>query len=76
MGSGVVARGCSCPLNMWDLLGSETEHLSPALAGGFFTEPPGKPEHHRLPLIVSFRGLTRTSFVFRTCGFYTCRSVY
>ena len=29
---------------MWDLPGSGTELVSPALAGGFFTiEPPGKP---------------------------------
>ena len=29
---------------MWDLPGSGTEPMSPALTGGFFiTEPPGKP---------------------------------
>ena len=32
------------PHGMWDLPGSGTESISPALAGGFFTnEPPGKP---------------------------------
>ena len=35
-------------LLQWDLLDSGTEHMSPALAGGFFfffftTESPGKP---------------------------------
>ena len=29
---------------MWDLPGSWIEHMSPELAGGFFTtEPPGRP---------------------------------
>ena len=28
---------------MWGLPGSEIKPVSPALAGGFFTEPPGKP---------------------------------
>ena len=32
------------PHGMWDLPGSGTESISPALAGGFFTnEPSGKP---------------------------------
>ena len=32
---------------MWDLPGSGTESVSPALVGGFFTaEPPGKPYYH------------------------------
>ena len=36
---------------MWDLPGSGTEPMSPALAGGFFTtEPPGKSKFQEVSL--------------------------
>ena len=41
----VVAHRFSCSTTWWDLPGSGIKHMSPELAGEFFTtEPPGKPQ--------------------------------
>ena len=48
---------------MWDLPGPGIEHISPTLAGRFFTtEPPGKPFFFKWGPLFSFLILARSSF--------------
>ena len=49
-----MAQGLSCSTACGDHPGPGTEHVSPALTGGFFaSEPPGKPQAPFLSTVAS-----------------------
>ena len=63
--SQLKGTGLAAP-RLWDLLPSEIKPVSPALAGGFTTEPVG-------PFLKSLLNLLQRCFCFRSCVFLATR---